>query len=118
MKKKRPKATTPANEAVPTEVGELPERWSVQRKTELILWPLRGEALDAVSHKSQAPAHELESWERVFLCSAAKRGPRTPIRDAALVEAIRAGTRGDPVPRRGLRVPTGLLADFAERHRA
>jgi len=26
-----------------------------------------GEALDAVSRESQVPAHELESWKRVFL---------------------------------------------------
>ena len=46
---------------------ELPERWSVQRKTEVVLRLLRGEALDAVSRESQVPAHELESWKRVFL---------------------------------------------------
>ena len=46
---------------------ELPERWSAQRKTELVLRLLRGEALDAVSRESQVPAHELESWKRVFL---------------------------------------------------
>jgi transposase len=39
---------------------ELPERWSVQRKTELVMRLLRGEALDAVSRESQVPAHELE----------------------------------------------------------
>src|SRR5215467_7766517 len=46
---------------------ELPERWSVQRKSELVLRLLRGEALDAVSRESQVPAHELESWKRIFL---------------------------------------------------
>ena len=35
---------------------DLPERWSVQRKTELVLRLLRGEALDAVSRESQVPA--------------------------------------------------------------
>ena len=49
------------------EGAELPERWSVQRKTELVLRLLRGEALDAVSRESQIPAHELEGWKRVFL---------------------------------------------------
>src|SRR5207249_11409706 len=39
----------------------------VQRKTELVLRLLRGEALDAVSRESQVPAHELESWKRLFL---------------------------------------------------
>jgi transposase len=67
MREKRRKATTPGSEPVPTEAGELPERWSAQRKTELVLRLLRGEALDAVSRESQVPAHELESWKRVFL---------------------------------------------------
>ena len=39
----------------------------MQRKTELVLRLLLGEPLDAVSRDSQIPAHELESWERVFL---------------------------------------------------
>jgi|SRR5215470_18891730 len=67
MREKRRKATTPASDPVPTEAGELPERWSTQRKTELVLRLLRGEALDAMSRESQVPAHELESWKRVFL---------------------------------------------------
>ena len=33
----------------------------------LALRPLRGKPLDAVSRESQVPAHELESWKRVFL---------------------------------------------------
>jgi hypothetical protein len=55
---------------------ELPERWSAQRKMELVLRLLRGEALDAVSRESQVPAHELESWKRVFL-EAGSRGLKT-----------------------------------------
>jgi transposase len=51
---------------------ELPERWSLQRKTELVLRLLRGEPLDAVSRDSQVPAHELEGWKRVFLDSGAR----------------------------------------------
>jgi transposase-like protein len=46
---------------------ELPERWSVQEKTELVLRLLRGEPIDAVSRESQVPAHELEAWKRNFL---------------------------------------------------
>ena len=46
---------------------ELPERWSIQRNAELVLRLLHGEALDAVSRESQVPAHELESWKRIFL---------------------------------------------------
>jgi len=56
-----PEPSSPPNET------ELPERWSVQRKGELVLRLLRGEALDAVSRESQVPAHELESWKRIFL---------------------------------------------------
>jgi len=40
---------------------------------------LRGEALDAVSRESQVPAHELESWKRVFL-EQGTRGPTDPRR--------------------------------------
>ena len=74
MRDKRRKSTTPGSEpAPPAEPSstqnetELPERWSVQRKSELVLRLLRGEALDAVSRESQVPAHELESWKRIFL---------------------------------------------------
>src|SRR5215510_9745568 len=56
--------------------GDLPERWSAQRKTELVLRLLRGEPLDAVSRESQVPAHELESWKRGFL-EAGGRGLRS-----------------------------------------
>src|SRR5438093_1930800 len=65
--KARKPITAPGSEPPPGEMPELPERWSVQRKTELVLRLLRGEALDAVSRESQVPAHELESWKRVFL---------------------------------------------------
>ena len=51
----------------PSVPEEQPERWSAQRKTELVLRLLRGEPLDVVSRESQVPAHELESWKRVFL---------------------------------------------------
>jgi transposase len=66
-KKARKPTTAPAEEPVAREGVELPERWSVQRKTEVVLRLLRGEPLDAVSRDSQIPAHELESWKRVFL---------------------------------------------------
>ena len=66
--KARKTTTTLGSEPPPAEVVvELPERWSVQRKTELVLRLLRGEALDAVSRESHVPAHELEAWKRVFL---------------------------------------------------
>ncbi|HXH05149.1 MAG TPA: hypothetical protein VNI83_01020 [Vicinamibacterales bacterium] len=68
MSSKPRKPTTPArSEPLTAEPAELPERWSVQRKGELVLRLLRGEPLDAVSRESQVPAHELESWKRVFL---------------------------------------------------
>jgi len=61
------KSTTPRSERSEVEPSELPDRWSAQRKTELVLRLLRGEALDGVSRESQVPAHEVESWQRVFL---------------------------------------------------
>ena len=63
-KKRKP---TPGSEPSAVEVPDLPERWSASRKTELVLRLLRGEPLDAISRQSQVPAHELESWQRVFL---------------------------------------------------
>ena len=45
----------------------LPERWSAQRKTEVVLRVIRGEALDAVAREIQVPMHEVEEWRRVFL---------------------------------------------------
>jgi transposase len=74
--KARKPTTTPGSEPLPAEVVDPPERWSVQRKTELVLRLLRGEALDAVSRESQVPAHELEAWKRVFLEQGA-RGLKT-----------------------------------------
>src|SRR5437870_751731 len=61
------KAVTPPEPSSTPNEPELPERWSVQRKSELVLRLLRGDALDAVSRESQVPAHELESWKRIFL---------------------------------------------------
>jgi hypothetical protein len=73
MKKKSARAASaPVDEPVTSEGAALPERWSVQRKTELVLRLLCGEALDAVSRDSQIPAHELEGWKRVFLETGAR----------------------------------------------
>ena len=56
-----------------SEPPDVPERWSAQRKTELVLRLVRGEPLDTVSRESQVPAHELEEWHRAFL-EAGSRG--------------------------------------------
>ena len=55
------KPATPSESSSPPNEVELPERSSVQRKSELVLRLLRDEALDAVSRESQVPAHELET---------------------------------------------------------
>src|SRR5262244_1673398 len=67
MGRKPRKPATPSEPSSPPNEVELPERWSVQRKAELVLRLLRGEGLDGVSRESQVPAHELESWKRIFL---------------------------------------------------
>ncbi len=67
MGTKRGKATPPPEERSGRAPEDLPERWSIQRKTELVLRLLRGEPVDAVSRESQVPAHELEGWKRIFL---------------------------------------------------
>ena len=58
----------------PEETGatrELPERWSVQQKTDVVLRLLRGEDLGERSREIQVPAHEIEEWRRVFIESGA-----------------------------------------------
>ena len=72
MGTKRPKGKASDAPARPADESELPERWSAQRKCDLVLRLLRGEALDAVSRESQVPAHELESWKRIFLETGAR----------------------------------------------
>ena len=73
MAEKPERIATPATN--PT-APELPERWSVQRKQEVVLRLLRGESLDQVSRETQVPAHELERWQRRFL-DGGQRGLRT-----------------------------------------
>jgi transposase len=46
---------------------ERPERWSAQRKTEVVLRVVRGEAIDEVAREIQVPVHEVEEWRRIFL---------------------------------------------------
>jgi transposase len=73
MAKKPERPSVPAASPTPP---ELPERWSAQRKQEVVLRLLRGESLDQVSRETQVPAHELEAWQRRFL-QGAQRGLRT-----------------------------------------
>src|SRR2546422_5094214 len=55
MKAKPPKGKPGGSEPTPgATADDLPERWSVQRKMELVLQLLRGEALDAVSRESHS----------------------------------------------------------------
>jgi transposase-like protein len=46
---------------------DLPARWSAQRKTEIVLRVVRGDAIDEVAREIQVPVHEVEEWRRVFL---------------------------------------------------
>lgn len=65
MGKQAEKGTRPAAGA--GEAADLLERWSAQRRTELVMRLLRGKGLDAVSRDSQVPGQELEGWKRVFV---------------------------------------------------
>ncbi|MSR21754.1 MAG: helix-turn-helix domain-containing protein [Gemmatimonadetes bacterium] len=46
---------------------ELPERWSVGQKAEVVLRLLRGDDLGELSREVQVTPPELEEWRRVFL---------------------------------------------------
>jgi transposase-like protein len=107
--------------STPTEPGgteDLPERWSAQRKAELVLRLLRGEALDAVSRESQVPAHELESWKHPGSLQIPHGGPSEIVWDAPdesrLLTSSQLGTAerldGLPVP---VKDPRNYLASFS-----
>ncbi len=71
------------SEATEGREGTPPERWSVQRKTEVVLRLLRGEDLGEVSREIQVSPADLEEWRRVFLESGQqglKRRSRDPTR--------------------------------------
>src|SRR5690606_24133623 len=50
--------------------GELPERWSAKRKTEIVLRLLRGEDLGQISRETQVAPQVIEEWRRAFLAGA------------------------------------------------
>jgi transposase len=67
---------------------EVPERWSAQRKVEVVLRLLRGEDLGEVSREVQVPPPKLEEWRRVFL-ETGQQGLKRRGRDPAERELIR-----------------------------
>ena len=72
MSLKRRKAARPPESTPEAPEHELPERWSAQRKIDVVLRLLRGDGLDAVSRERQVAAHELENWKRLFLETGAR----------------------------------------------
>ena len=96
---KKPTRGKPGGEEAPGPSGpeDLPERWSAQRKMELVLRLLRGEPLDAVSRESQVPAHELEGWKRVFL-DAGGRGLKSRIDPEERELILRSSRRSSRAP--------------------
>lgn len=64
------------------------ERWSTQRKTEVVLRLLRGEDLLEVSREVEVTPPELEEWRRVFLENG-RRGLKRRGRDPTERELIR-----------------------------
>lgn len=64
-----------AEKEKPQPARELPERWSANLKSEVVLRLIKGEDLSAMSREVQVPAHEIEEWRRVFL-EAATQGLR------------------------------------------
>ncbi len=68
--------TEAAGEVTSTEAAELPERWSSNKKAEVVLRLLRGEDVGSLSRELGLPAHVLEDWRRVFV-EAGKTGLRS-----------------------------------------
>ena len=46
---------------------ELPERWSAERKAEVVLRLFRGEDLGELCREIRVPAHKIEEWRRIFI---------------------------------------------------
>jgi hypothetical protein len=67
---------------------EIPERWSGQRKVEVVSRLLRGEDLGEVSREVQVAPPELEEWRRVFL-ETGQQGLKRRSRDPSERELIR-----------------------------
>ncbi len=61
---------------------ELPERWSAQQKTEIVLRLLRGEDLGEVSREVQVLGHDIEEWRSWVRIS---RWPTLFIADSAVL---------------------------------
>ena len=67
---------------------DVPERWSAQRKVEVVLRLLRGEDLVEVSREVQVAPPELEEWRRVFL-ETGQQGLKRRSRDPTERELLR-----------------------------
>jgi transposase-like protein len=76
---------------------ELWERWSVQRKQEIVLRLLRGEPLDQVSRETQVPAHDLERWQRRFLEAGQPRDDVLAVRVSLEDDAVLQSSHHDVV---------------------
>ena len=68
--------------------GNVPERWSAQRKVEVVLRLLRGEDLIEVSREVRVAPPELEEWRRVFL-ETGQQGLKRRSRDPTQRELLR-----------------------------
>ncbi len=86
---------------------ELPERWSAQRKMEVVVRLLRGEDLGELSREVQVAPAELESWRRVFL-EGGVNGLRRRSGDPVERELERTRAKGGELTMR-LELAQGLL---------
>jgi transposase-like protein len=60
-------ANLPAQSSSDRTGADLPERWSAQRKTEIVLRMIQGEVADEISREIGIAAQLLEDWRRVFI---------------------------------------------------
>ena len=78
---------------------KVPERWSAQQKTEVVMRLLRGEDLVEVSREVQVSPPELEEWRRVFL-ETGRRGLKRRGRDPGERELTRTRAKLGELPMR------------------
>jgi len=60
----RPREGPPVGSAAPAPAAAIPQRWSAQKKRDVVLWLLRGEPVDSLSRELGVESYRLEEWRK------------------------------------------------------
>jgi transposase-like protein len=103
-----------------------PRRWSVDKKTEVVMRLLRGESLDALARETGQPAARLSEWRELFI-STGKAGLKSHVRDAVaeaaederrrLLAKVGELSLENEILREGQKILEGRSGPFAQQRR-